>query len=188
MTHLSKYLALFAAVLLIGATASPTAADEWEVDPTHFSVVFSVSHLDVSNQHGRFNELAGSVTTGETAAFNFTVPADSVDTNNTKRDDHLRGPDFFNTKQFPEITFTSTAAVVNDAGYELTGDLTLHGVTNSITVQLDKVGEIDDPWGKRRAGFETSFKINRSDYGMSNMLEAIGDEVSMTVAFEALRK
>lgn len=188
MTKLTESLALFAAVVLMGAAALPAAAEEWDVDGSHFSVVFSVSHLDISDQHGRFNELTGSVTTGENASFSFTVPADSVDTNNAKRDDHLRGPDFFNTKQFPDITFSSTSAVENEAGYKLTGDLTLHGVTNSITVQLNKTGEIDDPWGNHRAGFETSFTINRSDYGMSNMLEAIGDEVSLTVVFEALRK
>ncbi len=188
MKHVSKSLALIAAVIMIGAVALPAVADEWDVDSAHFSVVFSISHLDVSNQHGRFNELSGEVTTGEDASFAFTVSADSVDTNNAKRDDHLRGPDFFNTKQFPDITFASNAAVENEAGYELTGELTLHGVTNPITVQLNKVGEIDDPWGNHRAGFETTFKINRSDYGMSNMLEAVGDEVTLTVSFEALRK
>ena len=188
MTLLLKRFAALTAVIMFGAGALSASAEEWNFDSTHFSVSFSVSHLGVSNQHGRFNEMTGEITTGESASFAFTVPAESVDTNNAKRDDHLRGPDFFNTKQFPDITFASTSAVENENGYELTGDLTLHGVTNPITVQLNKIGEIDDPWGNHRAGFETTFKINRSDYGMSNMLEAIGDEVTLTIGFEALRK
>lgn len=188
MPHASRYLAalLFLATLALGQ--APATADEWKIDTTHATIAFAVSHMNVSDQHGRFNTFDGSVTTGDNPAFAFTVQADSVDTNNAKRDDHLRSPDFFNTKQFPTISFTSTAVTANDAGYELTGDLNLHGVTESITVQLNKVGEIDDPWGNHRAGFETSFTIKRSDYGMENMLEMIGDEVTLTVIFEAIRQ
>ncbi len=186
MTHFSRCLAVLTAVVLTGGAS--VSADKWEVDPAHSAVVFSISHLDTSNQHGRFNEIAGSVTTGESPSVAFTVQAASVDTNNAKRDDHLRGPDFFNAKQFPTITFTSTAATANDAGYELTGDMTLHGVTNPITVQMDKTGEGDDPWGNHRIGYETTFTISRSDFGMSNMLEMVGDEVALTVSFEGIRQ
>ncbi len=189
MTHVTKYFALLAAVVLTGGAGGASAsAEQWEVDPAHSAIVFSISHLDISNQHGRFNEIAGSVTTGEQAAFGFTVQTASVDTNNAKRDDHLRGPDFFNARQFPTIIFESTQATANDDGYELTGNITLHGVTNPITVQMLKVGEGDDPWGNYRIGFETTFTINRSDFGMDNMLEMVGEEVTLTVSFEAIRQ
>ncbi len=189
MTHVSKYLAMLTAVVItVGAGGAIASADQWKVDPDHSAIVFSISHLDTSNQHGRFNEIAGSVNTGEQASFGFTVQAASVDTNNAKRDDHLRGPDFFNAKQFPTITFESTEATANEAGYALTGNITLHGVTNPITVQMVKVGEADDPWGKHRVGFESSFTVNRSDFGMDNMLEMVGDEVTLTVSFEAIRQ
>lgn len=163
-------------------------ADQWKVDPDHTAIVFSISHLDISHQHGRFNKIEGSITTGEQASFGFTVQAASIDTNNAKRDDYLRGPDFFNVRQFPTITFTSTEATANDDGYELTGDITLHGVTNPITVQMVKVGEGDDPWGNYRIGFETTFTVNRSDFGMTHMPEMVGDEVTLTVSFEAIRQ
>jgi polyisoprenoid-binding protein YceI len=173
---------------LVFATGTSAFAEQWALDPDHSAVVFSISHLNTSNQHGRFNEIEGSVTTGDDASFRFSVQAASIDTNNTKRDDHLRGPDFFNAKQFPTISLASTVATVNDASYVLTGDLTLHGVTNPITVQMNKIGEGDGLWGNHRVGFETTVTIKRSDFGMNNMLEMVGDDVTLTVSYEAIRQ
>jgi polyisoprenoid-binding protein YceI len=178
-------LMLLAALML---AATPVLADEWEVDVSHSSVVFKVSHLDVSNQHGRFNEIAGSLNTGDAAAFKFIVPTASIDTNNAKRDDHLRSPDFFNAKQFPVIGFKGESITANEDGMELAGELTLHGVTQPLTVQMTKVGEGEDPWGGYRIGLETTFTIQRSAFGMDQMLNAVGDEVELTISIEALRK
>ena len=186
MIHATRSLLMLATIVF--ATGTSAHAEQWILDPVHSAVVFSISHLNTSNQHGRFNEIEGSVTTGDDASFGFSVQAASVDTNNAKRDDHLRGPDFFNAKQFPTISFASTEATANDAGYELTGELTLHGVTNPITVQMNKIGEGDDPKGNHRVGFETTFTIKRSDFGMNNMLEIVGDEVTLTVSYEAIRQ
>lgn len=185
MIRSTRPLILFAALIL---AATPALADELELDAAHSAVLFKVSHLDVSNQHGRFNEIAGSLNTGEKKSFEFTVPTASIDTNNAKRDDHLRSPDFFNAKQFPVMTFKGTSITTNDEGMELTGELTLHGVTHPLTVQMTKIGEGEDKRGNHRIGLETTFKINRSDFGMDQMLGAVGDEVEMTISFEALRK
>lgn len=185
MFRFARPLLVLTVMPLAGA---PALADTWELEPAHTAVLFSVSHLSISNQHGRFNEVSGGLETGDSASFTFTVPTASIDTNNAKRDDHLRSPDFFNAKQFPTITFTGNAVTANDDGLELAGDLTLHGITHPLTVQLFKVGEGDDPMGNHRIGLETRFTINRSDFGMDKMLNAVGDEVTLTISFEAIRK
>lgn len=178
-------LILFVALML---ATSPVLADQWEVEAAHAAVLFKVKHLNVSNQHGRFNEIAGRLNTGEQSSFEFNVPTASIDTNHAKRDDHLRSPDFFNAKQFPVITFKGETITPNGDGMKLVGEITLHGVTHPLTVQMVKIGEGEDPRGNFRIGLETTFKIKRSDFGMDKMLNAVGDEVELTISFEALRK
>lgn len=173
------------------AAAQPAAAQEgqaYKIDPAHTSVYFKIGHADISEVYGRFNKVDGDFATGEAPHFNFTVQAQSIDTGNQKRDDHLRSPDFFNVKQFPVITFTSTDVVETDQGYDVTGDLTLHGVTKSITVPVVAGGETEFPPGTPRAGFTTTFPLKRSDFGMDNMLNVVGDEVTMMIGFEGVRK
>ncbi len=177
-----------AAILAIMTFASPSLADTWQVDAVHTSVVFKVKHLDISNFYGRFNEINGSLDTGDNASFDFTVPVASIDTNNTKRDDHLRSPDFFNAKQFPTINFKGSSITPNDNGMELKGELTLHGVTKPLTVQMNKIGEGEDQRGSHRIGLETTFTIKRSDFGMDQMIGPVGDEVTLTISIEAIRQ
>jgi polyisoprenoid-binding protein YceI len=114
-----------------------------------------------------------------------------LDTNNAKRDEHLRSADFFNVQQFPEITFDSTKCVATnspDGGivYQLTGDLTIHGVKRQITVPLRMLGEGTGPYGDKRSGFLCQIELKRSDFGMTNLLEKnlVGDAVGITVSFE----
>ena len=183
----SLFALLLTATVLFGA-ASPALAQNYELDPGHTSVYFKIKHLDVSYVFGRFNDVEGQYTLGDDPSFQFTVQTESVDTGNQKRDDHLRSPDFFNAKQFRTITFQSTSVSETDDGYEVTGDLTLHGQTNEITVPLEKVGEGEDPWGGYRTGFATEFTIKRSDYGMDQMLEMVGDEVTLMISFEGKRQ
>src|SRR5947209_1273931 len=156
---------LFAAVLLTlsslpGLSSPAAAADTYQLDPTHASVFFRVKHLGVSYCYGRFNDLAGSLVLDEQNPANNSlqvqVKADTVDTNNAKRDQHLKGPDFFNVREFPVISFKSRQVKpVSPQAYEVTGDLTLHGVTRTITVQLQRVGSGRDPRGGYRTGFES---------------------------------
>ena len=123
-----------------------------------------------------------------TAKFELSIKAESVNTNNKMRDEHLHSPDFFNTKQFPTLTFTSTKVKKVDGGYEVTGDLTMHGVTKPVTFTL-KGGDktVEFPKGKQRLGFTTTLTIKRSDFDMKNMLEAIGDEVHISIGVEGVK-
>lgn len=179
---------MFAVLAALSLAAAPALAEQWELDAAHTAVIFKVSHMGASNQYGRFNDVTGSLTTGEDASFTFTALTESVDTNNVKRDDHLRSPDFFNAKQFPTITFTGSSITPNDEGMELAGELSLHGVTQPLTVQLTKVGEAENRGGGTRIGLETTFTINRSDFGMDQMIGPVGDEVTLIISFEATSK
>ncbi|MBI1337825.1 MAG: polyisoprenoid-binding protein [Phycisphaera sp.] len=178
------------AVAVIGVMGLGVAnlhAQGYSLDTAHTAVVFKIKHMGYSHTYGRFNDIAGSITTGDAPSFEFTIKTASVDTHNDKRDEHLRSPDFFNVRQFPVITFKSTKATPTDTGYDLEGDLTLMGVTKPLTVKLVKNAEGKDPWGKERDGFDTEFTIKRSDFGMDKMLENIGDDVHLYVSFEGIK-
>lgn len=183
---------LIAVLVLTIAGSLAHAADTFKVDPVHAFVAFRIKHLDVSYSYGRFNNPTGTVTWDSAdptkSSINIEVKTDSVDTDNEKRDAHLKGPDFFDAKQFPTISFKSTAIkAAGENKFEVTGDLTLHGVTKSITINLDKTGEKQTQMGYR-AGWETMFKIKRSDYGMTNMVGPVGDEVDLVVSIEGVKQ
>jgi polyisoprenoid-binding protein YceI len=190
-------------VLLVLATlatalAVPTrAADNYAIDPAHTSVIFGISHLGFSYTYGRFNKVAGNYALDEAnpagSSFEVTIETASVDTNDAKRDEHLRKPDFFNANEFPQITFKSTevAGKKNDKGetiLDVTGDLTMHGVTRKVTlpVRLLKVGQ--GMGGEQRSGFLCETRLLRSEFGMTNMVPHIGDEVAVTISFEGVKQ
>lgn len=138
----------------------------WTVDPSHSELSFTVRHLMVSKVRGKFSEFTGSVEVGETAAdskVTATVQLASVDTGSADRDAHLKSPDFFGVETNPEMTFVSTG--VSDG--ELVGDLTINGVTNPVTFDLDFNGVATDPWGNVKAGFEAKTEINRKDWNLN---------------------
>ena len=187
------------AVLVLGACslAAPLvpalAADSYGVDPDHSFVSFRIKHLGLSWAAGRFNLLSGQfdldVADPAKCSVSVEVRATSVDTNNAKRDQHLRGPDFFNARQFPVIRFVSTSVESAGGGlWTLNGKLTLRGVTKPITASLDLVGEGKDPWGGYRAGATATFTIKRSEFGMTYMLDGLSDEVQMVVSLEGVRR
>ncbi|MEM8835819.1 MAG: YceI family protein [Planctomycetota bacterium] len=170
----------------------------FSVDPVHSMVVFGVGHLGVAKNYGRFNDISGTFNIDrsniENAFIDITVQAESVDTANESRDKHLRSPDFFNTRQFPTLTFTSDeiTAMSRDlppSHLRATGELTMHGVTKDIEVEIHFIGEGQTPRGYKQ-GFEARFTIKRSDFGMTKYLEGngIGDEVDLIVAIEGDRE
>ena len=185
---------LFRATILAGLLTGGTAvAAPYDVDDGHSAVVFRASHLNISYTYGRFNDISGTLdwdAANPTAtSLNITVKADSVDTDSEKRDQHLRNPDFFNASQFPVITFVSSSVADKGSGvYAVTGTLTLHGVSKEITVDLEKVGEGEDPWGGYRAGFHTEFTIDRTDYGMDYMTDGAPAPVTLIISLEGIRK
>ena len=190
--RLTALLALLAAFVTAFGTAAG-AAETYTVDPVHSSVSFMTPHAGISFIHGRFNDFSGKVTIDKDdpskSSFALTVNVESVDTNNQKRDEHLRAPDYFNAKQFPTMTFQSTKVKATDGGYEVTGDLTLHGVTKPVSMKLkggDKVVEF--PKGTPRVGLVTALTIDRSEFDMKTALESLGKEVHITIALEAAKK
>jgi polyisoprenoid-binding protein YceI len=176
-------------------TGSPetAAAGQYEIDSVHSSLIFRVKHLGVGYVYGRINDPSGTFTFDadhpESAALEVSVKAKDVDTNNAGRDDHIRGIDFFDAKQFPLITFKSTGFTrTGDNTYTVAGQLAFHGVTKPITVELEHVGEADDPWGKHRCGFHTTFSISRSAFGMDSMPQGLGDEIVLMVGLQGIRR
>jgi len=185
---------LIALALVIGivATTPSARAENYALDTTHAAVTFKISHFGLSWTYGRFKDLSGTFTIDAAnpaaSKIEITAKADSIDTDNAKRDEHLRSPDFFNTKQFPTVSFKSTAVEAVQNGYQVAGNLTLHGVTKPITVVVAGGQRAEFPKGVQRTGFSTEFKIKRSEFGMDKMLEAIGDDVFLAVSFEGTKK
>lgn len=190
---------LFRAIALIGLlTAAPLWAkpQTYRVDGAHSHVGFSATHLQLSEVDGRFNDFEGTVQWDEKEPANsriqFSVKIDSVDTGNAKRDEHLKSDDFFSAEKFPTMTFTSTSIKKLEGDkYSLVGDLTIHGVTKSVTLPLTVKGPVD-PFGKgqKAIGFDSRFKINRIDYGVGAGWQGgsdklVGHDIFITVKGEA---
>lgn len=186
----------FCLLMLIGMTGMfqlADAADTYEVDASHSMIIFRAKHMGVSYNYGRFNEFSGNLAVDETDAANsmieLEVKAASVDTGNEKRDQHLRSPDFFNAKQFPVITFKSTEVKkVDEDTLEVTGDLGLHGVKKSVTVEVAITGKGKNQQGTALIGFETTFTIKRSEFGMDYGIGAVSDDIRITVSVEGMKK
>jgi polyisoprenoid-binding protein YceI len=175
---------------LLGGSA--IAADEYLYDGVHSSVSFKAPYLDISFIHGRFNDVEGNFVIDRQDAtkskFDLTIKADSVDTANKPRDEHLRQPDYFDTKQFPTITFKSTAVKAVDNGYEVTGDFTMHGTTKKITFVL-KGGKEKDFRGMKRVGFSTELSLKRSEFNFDKSgIGAIGDDTLIIIDCVGLKK
>jgi polyisoprenoid-binding protein YceI len=172
----------------------PTGA--WTVDPGHSSVQFSVKHMGIANVRGKFTEFEGTLDMKERLSdcrARGTVKVASIDTGESDRDDHLRSPDFFDVEQFPEIAFESThVEAIDDESSRVTGNLTMHGITKEIKLDVLIQGTDTDPWGKTRAGLEVIGTLNRGDFdmkfnqalGSGNVL--VGDKVKMALEISAV--
>jgi len=180
------------ATLFIGANAQNT---NWNIDPTHTNVKFSVTHLMVTEVDGNFKTFDGKVVAPtpdfNNASVEFSVDVNSINTDNTDRDNHLKGDDFFNAAKYPQMTFKSSSfKKVKDNKYELIGDLTIRDVTKRVTFDVKYNGIMKDPWGNTKAGFQGKGKLNRKDYNLkwSVLTEAggmvVSDEVEIVVNIE----
>jgi len=185
---------LFSAVMLLWGISLtvPVAAQTYQIDPVHSSLVFRVKHMDTAFVYGMFTSMKGTVIVDEAnparSSINIEVDANSVNTNNQQRDNHLRSPDFFNTRQFPTITFKSTEVRrVNANTVQVQGDLTMRGVTRPITANVTLTGKGKNAQGRDIIGFETTFTIRRSEFGIRYGLPSLGDEVRVTLSIEAMR-
>jgi len=188
----ARFVVLAAAV----AAASPTlAADTYQFDKSHTTVGFQIRHV-VTNVGGKFQDFSGSIKVDrvkpENSSVEFTIQAASINTNEPKRDEHLKSPDFFDVTNQPTITFKSTS--VKPTGkdtYEVAGNLTMRGVTKPVTLPITFLGEGRDPWGNEKMGFELQTTLNRKDYGIiwNKALDQggllLGDEVKVQISVEA---
>lgn len=165
------------------------ATNKWALDPSHSELQFKVKHLMITNVTGQFKMISGSIESDgegfDNVAVSFTADPASVDTGSEQRDGHLKSPDFFDTEQFPHITFESGSFNANAGKIE--GNLTLHGVTKPVALDVEFSGTNKDPWGNEKAGFSISGKINRTDFGLNwnAALEAGGVLVSEDVRISA---
>ncbi len=168
----------------------------WTVDPGHSSVEFSVKHMGIANVRGKFTEFEGTLEMQEELAASRargSVKVASIDTGEAQRDEHLRSPDFFDVEEFPEITFESTRVeAVDEESSRVYGNLTMHGVTHEIKLEVLIQGTDTDPWGNTRVGLEVVGKLKRSDWdmkfnqalGSGNVL--VGDRVAVTLDISAV--
>ena len=180
--------------MLLFVVSAESRGDTYKVDPVHSSTVFRIQHANLGYVWGRINDPGGTFVLDAAdpakSTFNLELQVANVDTHNDKRDAHLKSPDFFNAKQYPTITFKSKSVKAGVAAnmLEVTGDLTLHGVTRSVTIPVELTGKGEFPPGSQRAGVEATFTVKRSEFDMKNMVGPVGDEVRLIVALEGVKQ
>jgi polyisoprenoid-binding protein YceI len=171
----------------------------WKIDPSHTRAVFSVRHMMISNVHGQFHNVAGTVNFDEGAptrsSVDVQIEAASIDTNDERRDGHLKSPDFLDAENYPYLTFVSKRIEVIDEDHgRIYGDLTIRGVTREVVLATEYNGQAKGPYGQESAGFTASTKINRKDFGLTwNMgLETggvlVGDTVNISIELEIVKQ
>ena len=189
---MSRLFLTLITALAMAATAAAQAGT-WQIDPNHSSAQFSVRHLGVSTVRGAFMKVAGSAkhdpADPSKDSLEATIDTNSVDTRVQMRDNDLRSPNFFDVQKYPTITFHSKSTKVAGAGkLQITGDLTIHGVTKEVVLDVDgPSAAIKDPWGNQRIGASAATKINRQDFGVSGAPGVVGDEITSTIDVELIQ-
>lgn len=168
---------------------------QWTLDTTHTQVGFSVKHMAISTVRGRFTKFDGAGETnasGKIVQARFSIDAASIDTNQEQRDTHLRSADFFDTEQFPTITFESTSISQQGSDIAITGNFSMHGVTRTITLRGEMSPVVKDPWGMTRTALTLEGKLNRKDWGLvwNQALELgglmVSEDVKLSIELEAV--
>jgi polyisoprenoid-binding protein YceI len=196
----NSWLAICSAAVLVVSAQAPVSAETFKIDTSHSEVMFKVRHLGISNVKGNFGTFEGTFTydpgTVADSVVSATIDVASIDTSNEDRDAHLRTADFFDVEKYPKMTFQSTKVVPGDTTEKFTviGDLTLHGVTKEVTLDVEVGGVVSDPWGNKRAGFTATTTIDRQEFGLSfsKTLETgqllIGNDVTITLEIEGVEE
>ncbi len=174
------------------ATVTTAQTTTWQIDPNHSSAQFSVRHLGVSTVRGAFTKVSGTAkydpADPSKTSLDASIEAASVDTRVEMRDNDLRSPNFFDVQKYPVITFHSKQVKAERAGrLQITGDLTIHGVTKEVTLDVDGPSSaIKDPWGNQRIGASATTKVNRKDFGVNGAPGVVGDEITITIDAELI--
>jgi polyisoprenoid-binding protein YceI len=174
------------------------ATSTWNIDPAHSSADFKVKHMMISNVRGKFTGISGVLHRFDAdhtkSDLEVSIDISTVNTQDEKRDGHLKSADFFDAEKFPAMTFKSTHIEKKGDGFAVTGDLTIHGVTKPVVLNVEEVSEpAKDPWGNTRIGLSATAKINRKDFGLgwNAPLEAggvlVGEEVSITLDVQFIK-
>ena len=177
------------------ATATKPAITTWNIDPAHSNAQFSVRHLMIANVKGEFTKVTGRVSFDpnrpESLSAEAAIDVSTINTREPDRDKHLKSADFFDVAHFPTLTFKSKRAEKGPGSLKLTGDLTIHGATREVTLEVEgPTPPVQDPWGFTRVGASATTKINRKDFGLTwnQALETggvlVGDEIKITVDVE----
>jgi len=190
-----KHLAVLAASS-IGLFALPSFADNYTIDNKggHASINFAIKHLGYSILTGRFDNFEGEFSYDpakpEASTVNVTIDTNSVNSNHAERDKHLRSPDFLNVQKFPKATFVSKKIILDSDKneFDIVGDLTLNGVTKSVTIEVEKIGEGKDPWGGYRAGFEGETELKLKDFNIKMDLGPASQVVKLELNVEGIKK
>lgn len=193
--RLNILASLLAATTLSLGTITTAQAADYTIDTkgAHAFIQFKIAHLGYSWMLGRFNTFEGEFSYDEknpsASKVSIEIDVSSVDTNHAERDKHLRGDDFLDVTKFPKASFVSTAFKdLGDGKAEITGDLTLHGTTKSVTMPVSHIGHGDDPWGGYRRGFEGHFTMTPADFGINYKLGPASKSLEMYISFEGIRK
>jgi len=170
----------------------------YKIDPAHTEINFKIKHLMITNVTGSFTKFDGTMESEKDdftdAKIHFEADTDSITTHNEQRDTHLKSADFFDAAQFPKVTFDSTSIEKKGDDYKLTGNLTMHGITKPVILDVELGGVNTDPWGQSKAGFEITGKINRKDFGLiwNTPLETgglmLGDEVKIQIGVQLIKQ
>lgn len=190
---------IFALTFLLAVPVNVAlAVDEYELDASHTTVEFGVKHMVISTVKGAFSDVSGTIVYDEKDVTKSTVDVVikvvSVNTNNEKRDEHLKSADFLDAVKYPDITFKSSKVDKTDEGLVLTGILTIRDVSKEVSMPFEITGTLTDPWGKVRIGAETKLEINRQDFGVSwsKSLDGgglvVGDKVKIEISLEGVKK
>jgi len=187
------------AAIAVSASMAAAQTSTWQIDPAHSDAEFTVKHMGISNVHGRFGNVSGTIVLNEAdstkTTANATVDTTTVDTGVAQRDGHLKSPDFFDSAKFPTMTFASKQITKSGDNLLVVGDLTLHGVTKSVTFTVDGPSkEQADPYGKTRRGFSATTTIHRQDFGLvwqgtlKSGDEVVGDDVKVELNVEMIKQ
>lgn len=181
------------------STIHPTTTTSiWQLDPAHTLVEFAAKHLMITTVKGRFTDVSGTIHMDEAnpaaSSVDAVINAGSIDTRTDQRDAHLKSADFLEVERYPEITFKSTNVErAGDGQYRVTGNLTIHGVTKQVVLDVHDEGRTKDPWGGERAGFSATTRIDRRDFGLTwnQVIESggvvVSNEIRITIEVEATK-
>jgi polyisoprenoid-binding protein YceI len=190
-----KRLAILTGILALAAPLALAQTSTWVSDPNHSEVDFSIIHMSVSKVHGRFGNVKATIVYNQADPTKSTVTAtigvDTVDTGVDARNMHLKSPDFFDVATMPTATFTSTSVVKNGNHLTVTGNLTLHGVTKPVVLDVEGPnGSMNDPKGQVHTGFSATTTIDRTAFGIGTKFPAVmlGDDVSLDIELEAVKQ